>query len=281
MRRHGARIAAIWLVVSIVMEILITVAPLPIPTGSPEAAAARQTMYVLFYVGTPIFVFIWVLFAYDVVCFRSRPGQVGEPAAPPDSSLILLLWAGISFLIVTSLAAWGTYSLHEITAPPHPSTAAASSAAARPLIIQVIARQWLWTFRYPSYGGMVTRDLVVPYNVPIQFHVTSLDVVHSLWIYDYDIKQDAVPGVDNTAWFLARRYESSATAGVYGVKCNELCGIGHSTMHTDLYVKSQAAFVTWARAWERFERATHLLTRLPKYGPVYYPATPAAWPLPP
>lgn len=290
MRRHAMRITAIWLVVSIIMEILITVAPLPIPTGSPEAVGARQTMYMLLYIGTPIFAFVWVLLAYELISFRARRGETGELVVSRQSIPVLLLWTGISLVVVLFLAGWGTIALHEITAPPVPSGAAARSVGHRkaarsdvadPLIIQVIARQWLWTFRYPSYGGLITRYLVVPYNVPILFHITSVDVVHSLWIYDYDIKEDAVPGVDNTAWFLARTYESSPGAASYGVRCNELCGIGHSTMVTGLFVKRQASFVAWARAEERFERTTGLLKQLPRYSVTYNPLPRIIWPMPP
>jgi cytochrome c oxidase subunit 2 len=289
MRRHFIRVAAIWVAVSIALEILIAVAPIPIPTGSPEATGARRTMYLLLYIGTPIFAFVCVLLAYSLITFRARKGAEEEPGVAPDSTPILLLWISASFFTVMFLAAWGTFSLHEIAAPPHPSSAGEStsqrqprgSAAARPLVIQVIARQWLWTFRYPSYGGMVTRDLVVPYDVPVALHITSIDVVHSLWIYDYDIKQDAVPGVDNTVWFLASTYENSTVPGTFAVRCNELCGIGHSYMHTGLDVMTQRAFARWARARERLERSSHLLERLPKFSAVYYPALPSDWPVPP
>jgi hypothetical protein len=71
-------------------------------------------------------------------------------------------------------------------------------------VVQVIGQQWQWTYRYPSYGGMETHDLILPVHTPVRFDITSLDVVHSFWIYDYDIKEDAVPGVTNHAYFLAR-----------------------------------------------------------------------------
>jgi cytochrome c oxidase subunit 2 len=240
--------------------------------------------------GAIIFVFVLVLLVYIVIRFWDRSGEGGEPAVSPSSPLVLLLWTGVSLLIVLFLAGWGTFTLHEISAPPSAPVAAARSAAqgtatgtaaAKPMVIQAIARQWLWTFRYPSYGGLITRYLVVPYNTRIQFHITSVDVVHSLWIYDYDIKEDAVPGVDNTAWFLARRYDSSSNAARYGVRCNELCGIGHSTMVTGLYVKSQAAFVAWVKAEERFERSIGLLKRLPRYSATYNPLPRIIWPMPP
>lgn len=286
--RHTIRIAGIWLVLCVLVELFITTAPIPSPTGSPEAVGERQTLYVLFYVGAPLFVLVWVLCLYAI--FARRSGEEEGPPAPSGSISMLPLWTGIGFIIVIFLAGWGTFTLHEITAAPRPSVAVAHSsrhgktkigATARPLIIQVIGRQWQWIFRYPSFGGMETRYLVVPYNVPIQFHVTALDVVHSLWIYDYDIKQDAVPGLDSTVWFLARKYGDFTPGGTNWVKCNELCGNGHSHMVTGIYVKSQANFAQWARAQERLERSIHLLKLMPKYSATYYLAPTSPWPSPP
>src|SRR5579872_2903222 len=270
--RHAVRIAVIWLVVTIIVEALIAVIPIPSPTGSSAGLGESQIVYMLFYVGAPRFTFVWTLFAYNLVVFRRRRGEDTEPTPTPDSTPILLLWAGISFVIVIFLAGWGTFTLHEITSPPHASALTIvtkqvhgqpyKSVLAKPgkqLTIQVIGQEWAWTFRYPSYGGMETKDLVVPVNTPILFHVTSLDVVHSLWIYDYDIKEDAVPGVDNTAWFLAKTLSSYNTDGTNWVKCNELCGMRHGYMKTGLYVRTQANFVQWAKGMESYEKSSGLL----------------------
>lgn len=288
--RHGLRITVIWLVLSIIVEILIAILPLPIPTGSAEAMGARQTMYMLFYVGAPIFVFVWVLLVYNLAVFRHRPGEVGDPVAPPDSTSVLLLWAGLSFIIVLFLAGWGTFTLHEITQPPPAAVAATSSHAhgqtttavvvkpGRYLTIQAIGQEWMWTFRYPSYGGMETRELVVPNDTEIQFNITSLDVVHSFWMYDYNIKEDAVPGVNNTAWFEAEKLGAYNPNGKNWVKCNELCGIWHGYMRAPLYVVPPSTFLSWARKQYAYEKSVGILKNLPKYADVYYPSSNSNWP---
>jgi cytochrome c oxidase subunit 2 len=286
--RHGARISVIWVVASIIVEILVGALPIPSPTGSSEALGEHQTVYMLFYVGAPIFVFIWVLLLYTLIVFRHKPDQPDEDRpTPPDSPPILLLWAAISFLIVLFLAGWGTFTLKEITDQPNaPAVLAASHRkvvvpAAKPLDVQVIGQEWFWTFRYPKYGGMETKDLFLPVNTPIHFHVTSLDVVHSFWIYDYDVKEDAVPGVENTAWMLARHTSSFTTNGRDWVKCNELCGIWHGYMRNRLYVISQSAFKSWAQKQYNYEKSVGLLKYLPKYAPVYYPASNSNFPTAP
>ncbi|HLJ69503.1 MAG TPA: cytochrome c oxidase subunit II [Chloroflexota bacterium] len=293
--RHGLRIAVIWLVVSVIVEILIAVLPIPLPTGSVEAMGGRQTMYMLFYVGAPVFVFVWVLLVYNLVTFRYRPGEDTEPVAPPDSTPILLLWAGLSFVIVLFMAGWGTFTLHEITEPPPAAEAASTTSTGthghtyvasiekpgQALDIQVIGQEWMWTFRYPTYGGMETRDLYVPVNTLIRLHITSLDVVHSFWTYDYDIKEDAVPGIENTAWFWPRTLGEPTDNGKNWVKCNELCGIWHGYMRAGIHVIPQSAFLTWAKQQYAFEKSSGFLKNLPPYASVYYPAANSNWPTPP
>ena len=52
-----------------------------------------------------------------------------------------------------------------------PSPIAKPSGGVLP--VQVIAQQWEFTYRYPTYGGVETPDLVVPVDREIAFHVTS------------------------------------------------------------------------------------------------------------
>jgi cytochrome c oxidase subunit 2 len=287
--RHGIRILIAWLIASAIGEILVAILPIPSPANSPEAAGAHQTIYMLFYVGTPIFMFVWVLLVYDLIAFRATREDEEAPA-PPDSTPILLLWAGISFIVVLFMAGWGTFTIHEITQAPKPVLAASTSKthgkshpgvvaqSVKPLEVQVIGQEWIWTFRYPSYGAMETRDLYIPVNTPIDLHITSLDVVHSFWSYDYDVKEDAVPGVDNQAWMLAKNTSSFTPSGKDWIKCNELCGIWHGYMRVQLHVLTKSAFQTWAAKQFQAEKSSGLLNVLPRYAPVYYPAANSNWP---
>ena len=58
----------------------------------------------------------------------------------------------------------------------------------------------------------------------VEFHVTSLDVIHSFWAYKLGVKADANPGVDNIAFVKPTKLES------FNVRCAELCGIWHGYM---------------------------------------------------
>ena len=84
--------------------------------------------------------------------------------------------------------------------------------------IKVIARQWSWTFDYDN--GKETNTLKVPIRKPIKLLITSADVLHSLFIPAYHIKEDAVPGMETHLWFLPDQL------GSYDLFCAEYCGVG-------------------------------------------------------
>src|SRR5579875_3409489 len=265
MRGHGPRIAIIWFVATVIVEILLIIAPIPMGSGSARAAGINQTILMLFYVGAPIFVFVWVMLLYNVIVFRARGRETAEPVPRPDSNPILFLWAALSFTIVIFLAGWGTFTLHEVSEPNgHPL-----------LHIQVIGQQWFWSYRYPSYGGMETRKLYVPLNTPIEFDITSLDVTHSFWLYRWDIKEDAVPGVHTIA------YADIHQIARINAVCNELCGLYHGYMHGPVRSVSKTDFVSWAKKTEAFEKRTGFLKYLPKFSYVYYPSSNSFTPPPP
>lgn len=69
--------------------------------------------------------------------------------------------------------------------------------------VEAIAKKWDWQFRYPDEGGLVSEDLVVPAHKNIKLEVTSVDVIHSIFIPELGVKMDAVPGRFNYWWFKA------------------------------------------------------------------------------
>jgi cytochrome c oxidase subunit 2 len=103
--------------------------------------------------------------------------------------------------------------------------------------IKVIAYKWDWDFEYQN--GKVSKDLYLPINKPIKLNLTSLDVVHSLYIPSFRVKEDAVPQKANYLWFIPQ------IEGEYEVECTEYCGLRHSYMSAKAIVMPQDKFDTW------------------------------------
>jgi cytochrome c oxidase subunit 2 len=122
------------------------------------------------------------------------------------------------------------------------------------MVIKVIARQWSWTFDYAN--GKESNVLKVPVRKPIKLLITSADVLHSLYIPAYKIKEDAVPGRETHLWFLPDEL------GSYDLFCTEYCGVGHSSMITKVEVMTEPDFDEWYKGEKE-----HVATKAEKAAP--------------
>ena len=127
----------------------------------------------------------------------------------------------------------------------------------------MIGQQWAWTFRYPQFGGFETTQLVLPVGQPVQFNVTSLDVIHSFWAYTLGVKADANPGVNNIA------YTTPSVTGDFQIRCVELCGIWHGSMYGTGQVMTDSNFMAWTQATRT--KLAALTKILPPYALTYDP----------
>lgn len=103
--------------------------------------------------------------------------------------------------------------------------------------VKAIGQMWIWTFEYEN--GKKSSDLVVPVNQPVKLDLISRDVLHSLYIPAFRIKEDVVPGKDNYMWFEAREL------GEYDLFCAEYCGDRHSYMISKVKVLTESEYETW------------------------------------
>ena len=110
-------------------------------------------------------------------------------------------------------------------------------------VVRINAFQWSWSYTYPGPDGKLNTeddkeafDLHVPIGKKIVFDLVARDVVHSFWVKELRLKQDAVPGRTIKGWFEATK------VGKYEIMCAEICGINHSMMKGTLIVDSQDDF---------------------------------------
>jgi cytochrome c oxidase subunit 2 len=114
--------------------------------------------------------------------------------------------------------------------------------------LQVTAKQFNWEVVYPGTDGKFgtdddikfDNDLHVPVNKVVRIHLQSNDVIHSFFLPNLRLKQDAVPGRNILVWFEATK------PGKYELPCAELCGFGHSGMKGWLFVHTPEEYTKWA-----------------------------------
>jgi cytochrome c oxidase subunit II len=190
-------------------------------------------------------VLVIAAFLYPVVRYRRRREPPSQHSEAPRLELVV----GVVLLSVAAvLAALSLSSEGRFAEPGAVTTAAARPVAATrdTLRIDVTGARWRWRFDYPDEGvttiggepqGVV--QLVVPRGRPIRFRITSIDVVHSLFLVDARFKRDAVPGYVNEAYLRFDR------AGRSFGHCAEFCGTYHPDMSIELVVLEPDAFERW------------------------------------
>jgi len=266
---HALRIFLIWLPIAVAADLLIWIVLGPhLPPGrmSDTAASQQWDILVLAVLAAPVMAFVLIFMAYSFIVWRHRDGDDEDGPALFGNVRIQATWITVSSVIVLFLAGFGTY---ELAAPGFAGAGAGEGPAAiwtphgTPLQIQVIGQQWRFTYRYPQFGGFETTALVLPLNEPVQFNVTSLDVIHSFWAYQLGVKADANPGVNNIAFTTAKQL------GVVTVRCAELCGLWHGAMVNYGHVVTVSAFRAWAASTEA--KLAPITALLPPYATSYDP----------
>jgi cytochrome c oxidase subunit II len=267
---HWLRIFLIWIVLALVADLLIWIVWKPhMPPGDMTSAAEHQQfdIAVLAMAAAPVMILVWVYFGYALIIWRHRAGD--DTDGPPifGHTGIQAGWIGGTAVVVLAAFVFGTV---ELIVPAGAGAGQGPLPVWKPdgdnlLQVQVIGQQWAFTYRYPQFGGMESTQLMLPANRNIEFHVTSLDVIHSFWAYLLGVKADANPAVDNVA------YTTTDHTGKFVIRCNELCGIWHGAMYNYGRVTTPAAFQVWARATELAEHRVGLLAALPPYALTYDP----------
>jgi len=263
---HARRLGAIWLTATLIATPLVVfvLGPVLPPGHASEQASGHVTdNTVLFAAMTPVLLLVVIYLLYAVVCFRQAPGGVLEGPAIRGDARIQTAWIVVTSAMVLSLAAYGTVRLFADGAGSGGGPSPVVVPSGPKLKVQVIAQQWAFTYRYPSYGGVETPHLVLPLGQMVELHVTSLDVIHSFWAYQLGVKADANPKEDNVVYVKPSRVQT------FDVRCAELCGIWHGYMFDHGQVVTPTAFTAWIHR----QQATFApeAKSLPPYSNTYLP----------
>lgn len=185
----------------------------------------------IFWLSAFFLALILALTVLFVARYRKRPSRT-EPEPSPSQNLRLeLVWSAIPLALVMVVFAVSTRTYFRMSEP---------EGGGPPLRIQVTARRWSWWFDHP--GGKGAGDLHLVAGRPTELVMVSTDVIHSLYLPDFRLKQDAVPGR------FTRLAFKPILPGRFTITCAEFCGTDHSRMTAQAVVHpDQASFDAWAR----------------------------------
>jgi cytochrome c oxidase subunit II len=261
----------VWIVASVAGDVALAFGPIPPGQASDLASSESLTILLLAVIAWPVFAAVLAALFFTLVVNRTAPPTaLVSPEALRGNTRVQTAWIAATLVIVLSLAVYGTVALAIDQPGAGISTVSAAlpmpTSTDQPLEVQVIAQQWWFTYRYPTYGGIETSQLVLPVNQKIQFHITSLDVTHSFWFYALGVKGDAVPLNDNVVT------ATPTQTGTYRVQCSELCGLWHGNMSDNTaMVVSPADFATWIQQQTTLDAP--IMKFLVPYSHTYEPST--------
>ncbi len=184
-----------------------------------------------------IFVVVEALLLFFLFRYRHREGRRAHYTH--GNNRLEVIWTIIPAVICVVLALLSRRSWAEIK-QRMPSDA---------LQIEITAEQFAWNIRYPGPDGRFgTADDVVtlnqlhfPVGRPVVATLRSKDVIHSFFLPEFRVKQDAVPGMSTRIWFDAMR------VGHWEIACAELCGLGHYRMKGFVTVEAPEDFQEWLK----------------------------------
>jgi len=163
-----------------------------------------------------------------MIYFIVKYNQKRNPKAKQieGSTKLEIIWTVIPTILVLIMFYFGWAGWRPMKNPPKDA-----------MEITAIARMWSFQFKYEN--GKVMDSLYVPKDQPVKLNLEALDVIHSLYIPAFRVKEDMVPGRTKNMWFVAK------SEGEYDLFCTEYCGLQHSYMITGVKVLPQEEFDTW------------------------------------
>ena len=241
---------------------------LPI-AASTYAKKIDHSFWILHVVMIGLFVGWGIYMAYCMVRYRQKKGVAAHythhipwKSYIPDVAMFLFeVW----LIFIVGVPIWA----HIKEDLPKPENAT---------VINIRAEQFTWLAHYPGPDGIFGKQdikksnadnplgldetdpngkddiiavdaLYIPLGKPVLVNLTAKDVIHSFFIPEFRIKQDAVPGMKIPIWF-----EPNQT-GTFELVCAQLCGAGHYRMRADVFVKTPEQFDAWVQEQEQAKTA--------------------------
>ena len=239
-----------------------------LPEGVSTYSGSIDHMFymILWVTGIGFIVTEVVLFAFAFM-YRSRPGR--RATYTHGNGKLEIIWTVVPaaffvFLGFMSQNVWSSIKGHV----PHTDEE-----------VTVTASQFNWEIRYKGKDGafdtpddvVTSNDMRLPVDVPVKIRLRSKDVIHSFFLPNARLKQDALPGKTIPVWFAVTEHNSELDPNlkrwveiggyekgkprrpdmIWELACAEFCGTRHSMMRGKLYVhKDKADFLAWLKQAE-------------------------------
>lgn len=203
--------------------------------ASTYAPEVDRLFHLIMWITGVIFVIVEAMLLFFLWKYRHREGRVATYTH--GNNRLEVVWTIIPAVICVMLALLSRRIWEDIKEHmPHDA-----------LEVHVTGEQFAWNFRYPGPDGkfdtpddiLTLNQLHFPVGKPVIVTLTSKDVIHSFFLPEFRVKQDAVPGMHSRIWFEGNK------VGHWEIACAELCGLGHFRMKGFVTVDTPADYEKW------------------------------------
>lgn len=222
------------------------------PQATAEAVRVDSLFSFLTSIGAFILLGLVGMMLYSVVFYRAKPDDYSEGHPARGGIKIELLWLIVPTIMVLWIEAQniniyqqlnitGLDRIVHLHSPLHmaPAVAATPKETPKPATqqIEVFAKQWSWTFRYPNQS--ISSELHLPVNESTQLNLHAQDVIHGFYVPAFRLKQDIFPARNTTLTVTPNRL------GRYRLQDSSFSGSDFALMQADVYVESRQAYNDW------------------------------------
>ncbi|MCX6146757.1 MAG: cytochrome c oxidase subunit II [Candidatus Kapabacteria bacterium] len=208
----------------------------------------KAMLYIIYF---SVFILIGVTIAMIIFAVKYNRKSNPKPEQIHGNTLLEITWVIIPTIIVISMFYVGIadYGVLRRTSKIDNT-------------VHVLAYQWGWQFKYEngyqtekiqapdkysSNYNFIPDTVFVPVNKVTKFLLNSSEVLHSFYLPNFRIKEDAVPKQESFVIIIPEK------VGVWNIACAEYCGVKHSRMYSHIAVLSQADYETWFKSHSKKE----------------------------
>jgi cytochrome c oxidase subunit 2 len=246
-------------------------------SASEHGVIIDNLMNITWAVITPVFIITHILlfyFAWKYAYDKNRKAQFFA-----HSNRLEMLWTAIPATVLLILILYGLSIWNNVMEP--------LTADDDPVEIELYARQFDWTARYPGEDGKfgeasvrliegvnmlgidstdanawddkyVKAEFHLPVNRPVQFYFRAQDVIHSAFMPHFRAQMNCVPGMVTRFNFVPTKTtaEMKEITGneefSYYLLCNKICGAAHYNMKMEIIVESEEDYNKWLSEQTQF-----------------------------
>ena len=202
------------------------------PAG-PRAQSIANLLLLFCAVSTVIYLVVLGVLLWSLFRRRLREAQQRTPAGREQKTWRLIT-VGVALTVLTLI----TLALADFAVQRRLSAHPADA-----MRIVLTGHQYWWEVEYddadPSQRVRTANEIHIPVNRPVEFVLTSRDVIHSFWLPALMGKKDLIPGHTNTEVVIAAR------PGIFTGQCAEFCGLQHAQMRLTLRAETGPEFQRW------------------------------------